>query len=166
MTTLLALTGIPPFGEMELIVGRDVHTKLTDDVERHGFSVLWVFDEEGEEPDFAYSVGLWGSCHHPEFVVVGLPQEISVRVISEIARMVVSGQRFGEGDRVRDVLEGFEVLIGHVGRNSVQANMVQSVWFSGDTNLDALQVLWPDRWGTFPNRVGFDSRLIGRQDLR
>ena len=147
-------------------MGLDLTAKLTDDVARRGFGVLWVFDEEGDAPDFAYTVGLWESCRHPEFVVVGLPQEASMHVMSQISRMVIAGERFSEGNRVRNVLERFDILIGPVDPKFIHDNMGQSVRFSGEPGLVAQQVLWPDRSGTFPSEVGFDPRLARRQNLR
>ncbi|MBO0607552.1 DUF4262 domain-containing protein [Myceligenerans salitolerans] len=64
------------------------------------------------------------------------------------------------------VLDGFDVLIGSVDQEYVEANLPQALKFAGEFSRGARQVLWPDGHGVFPGEPSFDSRLTGRQDLR
>ncbi|MGI5186855.1 DUF4262 domain-containing protein [Promicromonospora sp. CA-289599] len=143
----------------------EVELKLVHDVEKHGFSVLWVFDDEGDAPDFAYTVGLTVSISHPEFVVAGLPHGVSTQILTEVAGRVVDGLVVHEGDRLAGVLENFDVLIAGVQQAFIRDNMRHATEFAGKSSLSALQILWPDRAGLFPTEPSFDTRLAGRQVL-
>lgn len=143
----------------------EVELKLARDVEKYGFSVLWVFDDEGNAPDFAYTVGLTVSLGHPEFVVAGLPQGVSTQILTEVAGRVVDGSVVHEGDRLTGVLENFDVLVDGVEMAFIRDNMRHATALAGESNLSALQILWPDRAGIFPTEPSFDTRLAGRQAL-
>ena len=59
--------------------------KAIADIEKHGVHVLNVFDPDGNDPKFNYSVGLWHSYEHPEILIFGLDAEISTQLINDIA---------------------------------------------------------------------------------
>lgn len=153
-------------GQEDAGVTGDFESNLVEDVQARGFSSVWVFDDEGSLPDFAYTVGLSVSCQHPELVVVGLPYRVSLGILHEAASRAVDGTELQVGDRVQGVAQGFDVLIGPVDHEFREANMRQAAVLAGGSSRGARQILWPDRRGIFPGEPGFDSSLVGRQDLR
>src|SRR4051812_23358833 len=89
--------------------------KLLADVERHGWHVIGV-EEDEEGPAFAYSIGLYRSFGHPEVIVFGLPVRVLHRVINAVGEEVRSGERFGHLDESGDVLQGYNVVFRTVKR--------------------------------------------------
>lgn len=82
--------------------------KLLADVERHGWHVLGIAEDE-EGPAFAYSVGLYRSFGHPEVIAFGLAIPALHRLVNAVGEQARSGERFGHLDESGDVLHGYNV---------------------------------------------------------
>ena len=73
-----------------------------------------------------------------------------------------SGSRIGQLDD--GVLVGYEVRFKAMPPDGRPLNAARN-YFEVD-ELPALQVLWPDAKGLFPDEEGFEERFVGKQDLR
>jgi len=45
---------------------------IVDNVEEHGWQATYVFDPDGDEPTFAYSIGFPKTLNCPDFIIIGL----------------------------------------------------------------------------------------------
>src|SRR5689334_2354117 len=79
----------------------DYDRKVFADIERTGWSVLLIHDDEGRGvPDFAYSVGLWHTFGHPEILVSGTNPQTAGRLINTIGGHIkVANHSFKPGPR-------------------------------------------------------------------
>ncbi|MBH9554051.1 DUF4262 domain-containing protein [Inhella gelatinilytica] len=125
---------------------QNIHTHI----EKCGCSVTSVFDPDGDEPPFSYSIGIAQSSQAPELIVVGLKPEISHWLVNEYNRRVRAGERFSPGVLYADFLEGFEVQFGLVDRQHRAEYMRSASWLYGGPDFEALQMLWPSTSGVWP----------------
>ena len=63
-------------------------------IEDHGCSVTSVFDPDGKEPPFSYSIGIARSSGAPEIIVVGLNAKLAHWMVNEYSRRCQAGERF------------------------------------------------------------------------
>jgi hypothetical protein len=74
-----------------------------------GWAVLKVPEGNAGEPAFAYTVGLYRNYQHAELILVGLGLENMHTMLDEVAGRIKAGERFVDGVRIPDVVEGYEV---------------------------------------------------------
>ncbi|NNU26935.1 DUF4262 domain-containing protein [Isoptericola sediminis] len=128
-------------------------------------SCIWVFDSEAKLPPFAYSIGFTSSYDHAEVVVAGFAEELSGSVLSSVQSMLTDGRVYRDGDASGEILEGAEVRFRALSRDILISNLVQATVFYGEDSFDALQLLWPDRNGRFPEEEDAPVWLSDRQSL-
>lgn len=124
--------------------------QLASVVEEHGWAVQGV----GASPPFAYTVGLT-ECGAPELLMVGLPFTTMQTLLNDLARPVKeAARRYAPGERVPEILRDYDVVIrGPIDPRA--GEMFQAINLYGE--IDAVQVLWPDKEGRYPDEVGYDS---------
>ena len=142
----------------------DYDRKLLTDVQRHGWHVLKIQEDE-EGPAFAYSVGLEWSFGHPEIAVFGLDLDLMHRMINEIGEGIRKGDRFHDLDESGDVLDGFNVMFRRVDARHHREHFGYALWFAQGAPLTLLQCIWPDNRHRFPWHPGFPPSLSMRQPL-
>ncbi|MBD7987445.1 DUF4262 domain-containing protein [Luteimonas sp. Sa2BVA3] len=125
---------------------RNIHSHI----EEHGCSVTSVFDAKGDEPPFAYSIGIAKTAMAPELIVVGLKREIGHWLVNEYNRRVKAGERFVPGVLYLGFLEGFAVQFGPVAREHREEYMRSATWLHGGPDFEALQLIWPSTAGVWP----------------
>lgn len=126
-----------------------------------------VFDPEGEDPPFAYTVGLEFLYEHPELLVYGLPPDLSGALLNGLAGAVQEGRRFGPGEicSTDEFGLGFDVKFGTVLEHHREDIMLTACWFHGGSGFRALQLLWPDENGRFPDHPLFQKEFVLEQPL-
>lgn len=123
---------------------------ILSNIDAYGCSVTSVFDPDGEEPPFTYSIGIGKSAQAPELIVVGLKPELSHWLVNEYNRRVRGGERFQPGVLYLGFLEGFAVQFGPVNREFREEYMRSATWLHEGANFDALQLIWPSTTGVWP----------------
>jgi hypothetical protein len=141
----------------------DHDRKLLADVERHGWHVLGV-EEDEEGPAFAYSIGLYRSFKHPEIIVLGLPIVVMHRIINAVGEEVRSGERFEHLDESEDVLEGHNVAFRTVERTHYPDYLGYARWFYCGDDFPAIQCVSPDSQHRYPWHLEFGV-APGRQPV-
>jgi hypothetical protein len=127
--------------------------RLLHDVQTHGWHIVHVgmpVGEDSEGPGWSYSVGLFHTLGHPEFIVVGLPWSTAEAIINDLGSRVRAGQRFGNGMHDPDVLENHNVRFVTMRTDEYRAHLGYAIWFYRGMEFPVLQVVWPDRAGRFP----------------
>ena len=143
--------------------------KLLSNVEEHGWQFTFVFDPDGKEPDFGYTVGFSKTLEAPEFIVCGLPRELMNDMLWEVFRQIQDGVKPVEGMVWQKILEGHEC----VSRKAVHKDLhteytVSADWFwrqSGKPGSpEVFQLVWPGaQQGLFPWEHGCDQAVIKAQ---
>jgi hypothetical protein len=138
--------------------------KLLADVERHGWHVIGV-EEDQEGPGFAYSIGLFRSFRHPELIVFGLPVRVMHSIINAAGEQIRSGERFEHLDESGDVLDGYNVAFRTVERRHYPDYFGYARWFYQGDDFLALQCVWPDARHRYPWHPQSNPALAQRQPL-
>jgi hypothetical protein len=138
--------------------------KLLADIERHGWHVLAIKEDE-EGPAFAYSIGLYRSFRHPEIIIFGLPIQLMQRLVNVIGEEVRSKERFEHLDESAEVLDGYNVAFRTVERRHYPECLGYARWFYSGDDFPALQCVWPDSQHRYLWHAQFNANLAQRQPL-
>lgn len=128
----------------------DIMRRQQELIDRHGWAVTGVFPAE-DDPGvlFAYTIGL--TAHgFPELIIAGLDLTTSQLLLNDLARRVFDrAQRFTAGQRISDLLAGYDAVI--VEGPATEA-LYPGVAFAnyGKDRVTLQQVVWPDQHGHFP----------------
>lgn len=142
----------------------EVDRQLLHDVETHGWHIIHVGVPVGEDstgPGWSYSVGLFRTFGHPEFIIMGIHPSVAQTIINDLGIRVKDGQRFRTGMCDPDVLEKYEVSLIAMRMDQYRAHLGYALWFYGGREFPVLQVVWPDRSGHFPwdPKCGLDAMI-------
>jgi hypothetical protein len=140
--------------------------KIAADIATDGFSMLLVFDPEGQEPDFGYTVGLHQTAGHPEVLMTGLPHAMLQRLLDLIGRAALSGTRFDAGCiSTALTTSGLPCYFATIDPRHYKEYLGQAVDYYGDQSFPALQCVWCDRQGRFPWQAGYEEQYRAMQPL-
>ncbi len=124
---------------------------VKDDVERDGWSVIYVFDDEETLPPFAYSVGFFKTFGHPEIIIVGTTDALANPVINNMGfRIGEEGARYEAGCYYDDILEGFDCFMHAVPRDCYPDYVGWDLWYYESDAFPLLQCVYPCDCGHFP----------------
>ncbi len=136
--------------------GREIRRSVVE----HGWAAVAV----DSVPPFTYTVGLWRLADHPELIITGLPADTAKRVLDH----AVQGVREGRPIRAGTVVDG---LIGTypAAAREVDAARLPELAFAVDLyqgpGFKAIQLVWPDRAGSFPWHARASSDYLEAQPL-
>jgi Domain of unknown function (DUF4262) len=137
---------------------------VREGITRHGWMLQAVFPTDaGDGPPFVYTVGL-AALGHPELIVYGLPHDTGGVILNELGRRVRDGRRLAHGERLDDVVEGFQVEVLAVADNQ-PLGVARRLYGPG---VRALQIVYPDAGNLWPWEEGCDRvvaslPLLGRR---
>jgi Domain of unknown function (DUF4262) len=124
--------------------------KLLADVEEYGWHCLHVHDE-GQLPYWSFSIGVFQTWQHPEFVAFGLRDTVAHDLLNQLVGRVKAGETFSPGRDYDDVLEGFDCRFVPVDPEWYSAFLGYAQWFyETEHGFPVLQLVLPDRQGCYP----------------
>lgn len=124
-------------------------------INEFGWAVTAVLPDLGESrTTFAYTVGLT-ERDLPELVVAGLDPLIAKELLNDVAeRISSSGEWFSHGQRVTDLLDGYDVIIvGGPATDALLPGMAYARY--GKERVRLQQIVWPDPYSRFPWDDGY-----------
>lgn len=84
-------------------------------IDRYGWSTLYVHDKQQNREDFMYSIGFEQAYAHPEVMIFGLRKEIMHTILSDLAKSISEGFRVKFDVREQGVIgNGLDVLFKEV----------------------------------------------------
>jgi len=122
-------------------------------VAEHGWMIQAVGADD-DEPQFCYTVGL-SDYDHPEFVLCGLPFEVSAHLLNDLGERVRGAIKFTDGTVVDDLLQNYPVYLMEV-TEPAERLTVACAYAEGP--VKALQVVWPDNESRFPWDPGYPEQ--------
>jgi hypothetical protein len=140
--------------------------KVVDDIERCGWSLICIEDDP-QGPSFVYSVGMMHTLDHPEVIMFGLDINLMGSIINGIGEWIRGGRRFEEPGLYDGLLEGFACKFVPVAEERQPEYFGYAMWhrrYLGKIgSLRAVQCIWPDMRGLFPDEAGCDPKAIALQ---
>lgn len=123
--------------------------KVLNDVERHGWSVTNIRDQDGA-PGWAFTVGLFENYGHPEVVIFGMTLENRHAILNWIGDNVRQGKPFSAGQEHDWVLEERNCWSREVKKVWYRDLLGWAIWFYGGSEFPTVQCIWPSQNGTYP----------------
>ena len=148
----------------------DIEQGMVDNIERHGCSIMSVFDPDGVEPEFSYSIGFERTLDQPEVIVFSLPKALRASMINEIRRQVVESEfKLADEAKIFGLLEGFHCIAREIlDPAAIAEHFGSAIWYNsrfGSGEIDrAFQIVWPGaHQGLFPWQEGCMQDVIDDQ---
>ena len=154
----------------------DYECDLIDHVEKDGCFIPYVFDPDGIEPAFGYSVGFTRTVRQPEVIVFGLPMELVSFMINETLAQCRQGFRLDDWAEINGLLDGHRCILRRVGPEAIEREFFNSaMWYHqhefGLPLDSAFQIVWPGSvnklfpWddGCSPDVIEAQPVLYGRR---
>lgn len=140
-------------------------------IAQFGCSVLRVFDEKGEDLDFAYSVGFSSSLNKPEVLIIGLSLDLMQNMINEIYRQCSEGLSLSDGTIISNLLEGYDCVAKRCTSKAVMEEYLGwALWYQKSALKsepeEFFQIVWPgaeDR--LYPWDEGLDTERLNLQPM-
>lgn len=117
--------------------------KILHNVEEYGWQVCHIFDADGNEPYFSYTLGLYETFGHPELIVIGQKRELCQTILNNLGEHIKDGDKFVAGQACENILEGYVCHLVEVAKIHFDEYVGQAIDFYGGSNFPLLQVVWP-----------------------
>ena len=126
-----------------------------------GWSAIGVFPEPPDHPNpFTYTIGLMENFNHPELIIYGCKADTAHAILACAIDLIKDGTRFEPGERYRGVMKNYEM---EAREHPPGAPLNWASDYYG-FDAEAVQLVWPDADGVFPDEDGFDPKFVGHQD--
>lgn len=135
--------------------------KLHALVEQHGWAVQVV----AFESPLHYTVGLTRAFSHPELAVRGLPLEMGQAILNSIAIRIREGESFKAGTIHHDIFKGLPAKFIAVSNHEATLELKAARDYAEEGRVGALQLLWPDAQGLFPDDAAASNSARQAQSL-
>ena len=139
--------------------------KVIDDIKQYGWSIMHVFDDKNELPNFSYSVGIFHTFKQPEIIVYGMPNDSAQILINNV----------GSSLKDTDIVEGKEYrgfindqvpcVFRKVSQDHYKEHFGFNTWLYKNNDFPVMQLIWPDKGLKFPWDKGFDETKRQQQPL-
>ncbi len=123
--------------------------KVTSDVEEYGVHIVNVMEDD-VGPGFAYSIGLYKSYGHPDFIIFGLKPKLMHVILNNLAFDIREGKKYSDGDGALDILEGYECFFRKVPQSAYSEYLGHGCRFYLNQDFPVLQCVWPSVDGLYP----------------
>ena len=144
--------------------------KVLNDVRDYGCQVEYVFDAEGDLPDFSYSIGFPVTLQQPEVIVFGLRREVMHFMVNEVCRQAnEEALKIEDGLRISGLIEGFDCIAREVtDPAAIREHFGWAIWYHRSqrhVEMDrAFQIVWPgSQQGLYPWEEGCVRDVIEAQ---
>ena len=138
--------------------------KIIHDVNTYGWHVMKVMPQ-GDDPGWAYSIGMFRTLGHPEVLVFGLRDASMHEIINGVGERVRAGARFEDGVEDGDTLEGYRCAFRTVASRWYAPLLGFAKWFYGGNDFPVLQLFWPDGAGSYPWDSSYPEDMLPLQPL-
>ena len=142
---------------------------ILENIEKSGCQVNTIFDPEGVEPTFSYSIGFPETVGQPEVIIFGLRREVMHAMINVLLDKCRQGLTLKDGLTVEGLLDGYTCITRSVlSDNIVRDYFNSAIWYekyrTGSDMEEAYQIVWPGvQQRLFPWDKGCDQIVIDSQ---
>lgn len=126
-----------------------------------GVGVMPTEKDKGTFP-FTYTVG-FTELNHPEVIVLGLPPAQAHHILHNVYSRIMDGEKFADGDKADEIITNFSVSFKALPPDGAPLNMARQYYDMEE--LPALQLLWPDAEGYFPDDARCNPKFAVAQDI-
>ena len=139
----------------------DLEREIVANVDKHGCHINAVFDPDGNDPSFAYSVGFTKTLAKlnkvdvPEVIAFGLPDEVYGPAFNTLLAMCAADLDLVEGERIPGFFGDYDCIVRAVHGSWIEdAYLASAIWYHRtQMNRELTNVVmltWPDADHLFP----------------
>nr|WP_316632742.1 DUF4262 domain-containing protein [uncultured Flavobacterium sp.] len=139
-----------------------MNTKLN--IEKYGLQVI-IIKSTDYSPSFAYSVGLWQKCNHPEIICFGLSTSLLHEIINDVAEIIKANELLVENKTYPNIFEDSRVEFLKVDPRNINDYFNTAIKLYETDDFPALQLVWTDRNDKFPWEENFEEEFLYKQPL-
>jgi len=133
--------------------------KIKENIRKHGWHFLFVFDPNGEREDFSYTIGLEESFNHPEIIVFGLKKDSSHAILTDIVEDIKSGATMESDKKLGNVIGGdLEVMFKPLISSAYKEYLGTAVDYYS-RQFRAQVMFWPDKANKLPTESGCEVTI-------
>ncbi len=147
----------------------DYEIKILTNVKEYGCHVVSVFDPDGEDPSFSYSVGFAEAVGQPEIIIFGLEIGLMGTMVNFALDLCRDGLIIQDWTPVDGLLENHRCIARKVAIDFIVPEYMNSaIWYHqtqmGQTLSEVVQIVWPGaEQGLYPWDEGCDEFVIASQ---
>lgn len=138
--------------------------KVLDDIAECGWHCTAVFEDD-EGPGFAFTIGVFHSYQHPEFIIFGLPPEVAHEVLHLAVEGVKSGAISDLSLPADELLEGYACVFSRVPETEYRDHVGYCRWYYEGNDFPLYQIVWPSKHGSFPWNPDASDAFRARQPV-
>jgi hypothetical protein len=138
-------------------------------IAKNGFTLVGVFDPEGKDPPFVYSIGLTQRGWPEVILITACMRPVTIEILlTDLIGRWFKDEKITMGDNpdlifMRDgSSHSMRVVEVDCNANVLEKYGCQVPIFFEESDIKFVQVLWPDPAGKFPDEEGYstDPRMI------
>lgn len=153
----------------EYVKASDLYKKMKESIAESGWSVISTSSEE-ENITYSYTVGIYETYGLPEFVVVGLSQDVACSIIVEMVERIENGETLETMKRYKSTHKEYEddefILIDiHEDRKKALMLIMDAYYGFSFDDVKVMQILWQDDNNRYPFQHACDDEAIRAQQL-
>jgi len=131
-------------------VGTDAsERKVVNDVAEFGWHCVGIM-EEGDEPAYSFTVGLFKTFKHPELMIFGVPPSVGQQLLNIVGQALRDGEPIDLSQPTDALLEGYSCCFVPVPKAHYREFVGFARWYYEGDDFPLYQVVWPSRSGLFP----------------
>ena len=139
--------------------------RVSHDIEKFGCHIMSVFDPEGQDLNFSYSIRIQKKVNAPEAIVIGLNPKLGHALISHYHHGVRDGKSYLPNVAYEGFLDGFPIYIEPVTAPRHHDLMLGCERYYGDVGYRAVQLIYPTTKGLWPWEPGVTDTFIKNQPM-
>jgi len=140
----------------------DINRQISENIKQHGWHAMGVGGAETLS-QYNYSIGLSGQGSRYEYLVLGLPVDVGHNVLHAVADVIKTEGEPALQTRLENIVDGFDVML-----EPIPSSVAQSICgpaFKHCIDPVFVQIIWPDKYGRFPNDTDVNSEIRKIQEL-
>jgi hypothetical protein len=131
-------------------IGNDLgEKKVLADINEYGWHVTNVVEDDGHPP-WSFTIGLFETWAHPEFIVIGRSRATSHEMLKTLADDIELNDPPNLTDPDGHLLLGMKCHFLKVNTRYYSDYVGFALWFYRKRHFPLYQVIWPDRDGSYP----------------
>lgn len=124
-------------------------TQIKSDIKKYGVHIIHVM-EEGDEPNFSYSIGLFETYQQPEIIIIGQSQELLQVLINNMAHDYKEGRKLKSGTFEENILDDYKCFVLDVDKKNYDEYLGLAIDYYEGKDFPVMQIIWPTPSNMYP----------------
>jgi len=123
--------------------------QVIGDIAAYGWHCVGIH-AEGDESAFAFTVGLFHTFGHPEFIIFGLESKLAHQILGLAVNAIRSGAPLDLSLPTDQLLDGYPCCFVKVPESQYSEHVDFARWYYRGDSFPLYQIVFPSREGHFP----------------